>query len=155
VVKVIPIGKVGACAEKMSAYDLEFLESTGEPDMLWKHITNWQNLFADCAGVADLDRFWRTAFIDRNIWRYYMHKRNLLLAKRLSDITLWWRSWSGTGDYLDLTNDTRYGEERKRGDYYYRALKLNFDKHRFFCTNRGEPGMGLMEAQPSDEIFIL
>jgi len=155
VVKVIPTGAVGACARTLSAYELDFLGSTDEPHVLRKHVTEWQNLFADCAGAADLNRFWRTAFMDRNIWLYYLHKRNPLPANRLSEITLWWRSWSGTGDHLDLTNDTRYGKDRKRGDYHYRALKLNFDKHRFFCTTRGEPGMGPMEAQLSDEIFVL
>jgi hypothetical protein len=155
VVEVIPIGTVAACARTLSAYDESSLRTLDEPHVLRKHVTDWQNLFADCVGIADLAKFWRTVFMDRDIWRYYMHERKPLPEKRLSDITLWWRSWSTTGDHLDLENDTQYGEDRKRGDYHYRALKLNFEKHRFFCTARGEPGMGPMEVQPSDEIFIL
>jgi len=77
-----------------------------------------------------------------------------LLVKRLAEIKQWWRSWNETGDSRDLTID-RQSADNNRGDYHYRALGLNVEKHRFFCTVRGEPGMGAIEAQPSDEIFAL
>jgi hypothetical protein len=63
-----------------------------------RHVSEWQQLYADCAGFSDFDKLWRAAFTDRNIWLYYIHKRNPLSAKRLAEIDHWWRSWNETGD---------------------------------------------------------
>jgi len=153
-VKAIPIGTVGACAKRLSEYELDLLGNPRAPDVMLRHVSEWQQLYAHCSGPSDFDEFWRAAFMDRNIWLYYMHKRNPLPAKRLADIKQWWRSWKETGDRRDLTIDTQ-SADNNRGDYHYRALRLNVEKHRFFCTVRGEPGMGPIEAQPSDEIFAL
>jgi hypothetical protein len=85
-----------------------------------RRVSEWQQLYADCAGSSDFDKFWRAAFTDRNIWLYYIHKRNPLSAKRLAEIEHWWRSWNETGDSRDLHIEEQSGDN-SREDYHYRA----------------------------------
>jgi hypothetical protein len=153
-VNAIPIGTVGACAERPCAYDMDLLDSPRGPGVILRHVIEWERLYADYAKPPDFDKFWRAARMDRDICQYYMHKRFPLPAQKLAEIQQWWRNWKETRDRRDLYIDQRYGDH-ELGDYHYRALKLNFEKHLFFCSVRGEPGMRPMEAQPSDEIFVL
>ena len=153
-VKAIPIGTVGVCAKQPSAYDMDILDSPRGPAAMLRHVMEWERVYADYAKPADFDRFWRAARLDRDIRQYYMHKRFPLPTQKLAEIQQWWKHFKETGDHRDLYLDPRF-EDLKLGDYHYRALKLNFEKHLFFCSVRGEQGMGPMEVQPSDEIFVL
>ncbi|KAK7918387.1 heterokaryon incompatibility protein-domain-containing protein [Apiospora marii] len=102
----------------------------------------------------DDDTFWRTAFMDRDIWRYWLHKRRPLPTPKLHDIRSWWEAFAATGDYRDLVPDQQPGGVG-RGTYHYRALTLNLEKCRLFCSDRGEPGLGPHDVAPGDEVFIL
>ncbi|XTI82840.1 HET-domain-containing protein [Cenococcum geophilum] len=150
-IKMIPIGTVHACARRVSQDELN---SNRTSNVVLSHVSEWQRLYKDCADPPDNDKFWRAAFMDRDIWRYWLHERKPLPWQRLADIKQWWRSWSETGDNRDLTVDKQAGDG-SHGDYHYRALKLNAKNHRFFCTAKGEPGLGPHFMQPSDEVCVL
>ncbi|KAK7937854.1 uncharacterized protein PG986_014722 [Apiospora aurea] len=100
------------------------------------------------------DPFWRTALMDRDIWRYWLHKRRPLPAAKLRDIRSWFRHFAATADCRDLAPDQQLGAAG-RGTYHYRALALNMEKCRFLCTDDNRPGLGPHEAAVGDEIFIL
>ena len=156
VVKAIPVGTIHACAERLSGREREVVDTRRGPDVILRHVSEWQQLYTDSKGSSNFDSFWRTAFMDRNIRLYFMHERRPLPASRLDDIKEWWANWKKTGDNRDTYIPRQYAsEDYKLGDFHYRALKNNFEKHRFFCTKKGEAGMGPMEAQASDEIFVL
>lgn len=86
--------------------------------------------------------------------RYWLHKRQPLPAERLHDIQQWWARFVETGDERDLVRDQQKGATG-RGTYHYRALVLNMEKCRFFCTAEGAPGLGPHDVQPGDEIHVL
>lgn len=111
---------MGACAKQLSEYEQDLLGNPRGPDVMLRHVSEWQQLYADCAGFSDFDKLWRAAFTDRNIWLYYIHKRNPLSAKRLAEIDHWWRSWNETGDSRDLHIEEQ-SDDNSRGDYHYRA----------------------------------
>ncbi|KAG0650479.1 Heterokaryon incompatibility protein [Hyphodiscus hymeniophilus] len=155
VVKAIPIGTVHACANRLSDYEEDLLDTPHGSSIILKHISEWQRLYTETAGSFDFDdKFWRTMFMDRHIRRYYMHERVPLPPSRLHDIRDWWENWSKTGDRRDTYIPEQYDDDTV-GDFHYRAVKLNFEKHRFFCSVGGEPGTGPMETQAFDEIFVL
>lgn len=86
--------------------------------------------------------------------RYWLHKRQPLPAERLHDIRQWWARFAATGDERDLVRDRQKGATG-RGTYHYRALLLNMEKGRFFCTAAGAPGLGPHGVRPGDEIHVL
>ncbi|KAI0131820.1 heterokaryon incompatibility protein-domain-containing protein [Xylariales sp. AK1849] len=147
--KVIHIGSVSTCASRVLHDDFN---TSREGSMALRHVSEWQQLHRNGAGALKSDSFWRTAFMDRNIWRYWLHKRRPLPRAKLDDIKRWWQRFKETGDERDLQEDRQNGG---RGTYHYRALTLNLEKCRFFCTEKGEPGLGPHEVQPSDEIYAL
>ncbi|PMD60443.1 HET-domain-containing protein [Hyaloscypha bicolor E] len=146
-IKAIPIGTVGACARRVSHDRLH-------SNMVLSHISEWQRLYEDYTDPLNTDRFWRAAFMDRDIQRDWLHKRKQLPRRRLDDINRWWRSWNETGESQDLDLDKQAGDG-SRGNYHYRALKLNAEKHRFFCTAKCEPALGPHDVQPFDEVYVL
>jgi len=150
-IKMIQIGTVRACAIRVSQDELE---SSRGCNVVLSHVSEWQRLYKDCADPPDYDKFWRAAFMDRDIWRNWLHERKPLPWDRLADIKEWWRSWSETGDNRDLSVDRQAGDG-SRGDYHYRALKLNAEKDRFFCIAKREPGLGPHDLQPTDEVYVL
>jgi hypothetical protein len=100
------------------------------------------------------ERFWRAAFMDRDIWRHWLHKRHPLSARRMRDVEEWWNKWDRSKDERDLTSDTQR-DDGQPGDYHYRALKMNMEKHRFFMTKKSVPGMGPHTMEVGDEIHMI
>lgn len=151
-VRAISIGVVHLCATRVPQ---DLRESgLGSPALL-RRVCEWQRLCKDCKYPPDDSKFWRAAFMDRNIWLYWLHERKKPLAsERLVDIKKWWRSWNETGDERDLTRD-KQANDGSHGDYHFRALKLNAESARFFCTAKSEPGMGPHDMRPSDVIYVL
>ena len=146
-VKATPIGTVGVCARRVSHDRLN-------SNMVLSHISEWQRLYEDYTDPLNTDRFWRAAFMDRDIQRDWLHNRKQLPRRRLDDINRWWRSCNETGDSRDIDLDKQAGDG-SRGNYHYRALKLNAEKHRFFCTAKGEPAFGPHDVRRSDEVYVL
>ncbi|KAK8108846.1 hypothetical protein PG984_014647 [Apiospora sp. TS-2023a] len=103
----------------------------------WKVLHETRRGNPPSSGIADEDSFWRTAFMDRDIWRYWLHKRRPLPP-------------SQTARQPGLQPGAV-----GRGTYHYRALTLNIEKCRFFCTDGGEPGLGPHDVAPGDEVFVL
>ncbi|KAK8091899.1 hypothetical protein PG997_002260 [Apiospora hydei] len=180
-VKGIYIGNVAACAicttnkDRISNGNTTDPKPIMEPDEVQSTldlVTEWKSLHeahrrphpntyhsptSNSAG-DDIDApFWRTAFMDRDIWRYWLHKCRPLPSAKLRDVRSWWRHFAATGDCRDLAPDQQLGAAG-RGTYHYRALTLNMEKCRFFCMDGGGgggPGLEHHDAAVGDEIFIL
>jgi hypothetical protein len=141
------IGTLDICAPQVFKDDLI-------PDRLITHVSEWWRIYHSCAQPANADKFWRAAFMDRNIQRYWLHNRRPLPGKNLSSIKKWWLAWKKTGDECDLDEDSQ-SRDGSPGDYHYRALKMNAQKQRFFCTAKREPGLGPHDLAPTDLIYVL
>ncbi|KAK7960780.1 hypothetical protein PG988_011994 [Apiospora saccharicola] len=175
----IYIGRVAACASRTSTNKIKNSDGASnargeshheqrrttvverdEAQLTLDLGTEWKNLYETrrgnppLSGSVDDDSFWRTAFMDRDIWRYWLHKRRPLPLPKLRDVRAWWKNFAATGDYRDLVPDQQPGAVG-RGTYHYRALTLNMEKCRFFCTDGGEPGLGPHSVAPGDEVFVL
>ena len=100
-VKAIPIGAVGACAKRLSEYEQNLLVNPRGPGVMPRHVFEWRQLYADCAGPSGFDKF--------------------------EGLRSWTEASSyNTGDSRDLHIGKQPGDNN-RGDYHYRALKLNFE----------------------------
>lgn len=175
------VGRVAACASRTSnnhwptstrAESCDEQPKTQVPrdeaHLTLALVTEWKTLYeahsrparnpaSSTSGGGDDDSFWRTAFMDRDIWRYWLHKCRPLPGPKLHDVKAWWQNFATATagqDYRDLVPDQQPGPAG-RGTYHYRALTLNMEQCRFFCTDGGEPGLGPHDVAPGDEVFIL
>jgi hypothetical protein len=148
-VQAIRVGTVQTCTERILP------DSHTERDV-YRVVKEWLELYRSTARpIVEENAFWRAVFMDRNVQRHWMAKRDRPLGTpRLQDIKDWWRAWSRTNDRRDLTVDRKAGGTT-RGYFHYRALELNVQKTKFFMSTQGLPGMGPYDVQPGDEIYAL
>ncbi|KAH8732040.1 heterokaryon incompatibility protein-domain-containing protein [Phaeosphaeriaceae sp. PMI808] len=146
------MGRVSACGDSAP---LSVLQGSGASENARKLLVDWKKLYDERAPYPDDNAFWRTIFMDTDIWIHYMSpRRGILKQQRVDAIKSWWRNWNRTKDEHDLELDEKTGL-KERGRYHYRALKRNLDPAKFFVTSKGVPGMGPHDMEPSDEIYLL
>lgn len=151
-VKALHIGSISACGGSVPDDALEDRDST---EMVRKFLNMWLELYCSAMPDADHDAFWRTIFMDTDVWIHYMApRRGVLHEKRVRAIKQWWKNWNATKDSHDLTFDQKSGG-KEHGHFHYRAMERNIDTTQFFVTTKGTPGMGPHDIQRSDEVYAL
>ncbi|KAF2795034.1 hypothetical protein K505DRAFT_324342 [Melanomma pulvis-pyrius CBS 109.77] len=151
-IKARRVGTVFVPGEQLSSHSIR---GQGQEEAVLQCVKEWHELYHDNIQPTNDDAFWRAVFMDRDIWRHWMHKRtNPLYKSRITGVSKWFHNWRQTGDERDLDTDKKAGGST-RGDYSYRALEMNVTKTKFFIMADGVPGMGPHEIQAEDEVFAV